>query len=186
MGNSPKVPDHLVKYKELFDEHMKFVDKLAQIVTSGHLIIESALDNVLDLIFFHTEHVREARLSFNQKTQLARALALRKNKLEPWTLISSINAVRNEISHNLAGEKRTKRMDQLRRLYLGGAEEKLRKHLKDADNEVIAYFACLECVGFLGTLEHDTRALREHMDALDAVLNPEAERVQPPSAQAQA
>jgi len=47
MGKAPKVPDHLVKYKTLFDEHMKFVDKFAQIVLSGHLIIENALDNII-------------------------------------------------------------------------------------------------------------------------------------------
>jgi len=183
MSKLPKVPDHLKKYQKLFDEHMKFVDKAAQIVTSGHLIIESALDNVLDLIFFHTEHVREARLSFSQKMQLVRALALRKNKLQPWTLISSVNAVRNEISHNLAGEKRTKKMDQLRRIFVAGTNEKLQGRLENADDEVIAYFACLECVGFLGTLEQDTRALRDHMDRLDAVLNPTAERERPLSAQ---
>jgi hypothetical protein len=182
MSRKPKVPEHLTKYRELFDEHMKFVDKEAQILTSGHLIIETALDNVLDLIFFHTEHIRKARLSFSQKMQLARAIALRKNNLQPWTLIASINAVRNEIAHSLASEKRTQKMEQLRRLYFNDASKEFKDKLKDADNEVVAYFACLECVAFLGTLEHDTRALREHIDTLDAVLNPELERVKPPSA----
>jgi len=181
MSESPKVPEHLVKYQKLFDEHLKFVDKFGQAVLNGHLIIESALDNILDLIFFHTEHVRDARLGFNQKVQLARAIALRKNKLAPWTLILSVNAVRNEISHNLEGEKRTKKAEQLRRLYLNGISENKRERFKDAGDEVIAYFACLECVGFLGTLEHDTRALRGHVDALDAMLNPEAERIRPKS-----
>lgn len=182
MSKTPKIPEHLVKYKMLFDEHMKFVDKFAQTILSGHLIIESALDNVLDLIFFHTEHVRTARLGFNQKVELARAIALRKNKLSPWNLISSINAVRNEISHNLEGEKRTRKADQLRRLYLAGITEEKRARLVGAENEVIAYLACIECVGFLGTLEYDTQALRDHVDTLDAMLNPDAERVRPKSA----
>jgi hypothetical protein len=167
MKKESKIPEHLVKYQMLFDEHVKFVDKTVQIATSGHLIIENALDNVLDLIFFHTEHVRSARLSFSQKLQLARAIALRKNHLAPWTLIASINAVRNEIAHNLGGQKRTEKIQQLRRLYLSGASQKLREQLNNAADETIIYFACIECAAFLGTLEHDTRALRGYIDALD-------------------
>lgn len=178
MSNEANVPDHLQKYKELFDEHMKFVDKPAQIIMSGHLIIENALDNIIDLLLFHPEYLRTARLTFYQKLQIARGLALRKNNLTPWGLISAINEVRNAIAHNLTGNKRTRNFAQLRRIYLADSKSEFQERLKDAEDDVIGYFACLEAVGFLGTLEHDLKALRGYIDGIDAVMQ-EVKKAQP-------
>ena len=168
---------HLEKYQREFEKHLGFVDQLGQVILKGHLIIESALANIINLILFHPEHIRDAQLGFKSKVQLARGLALRKNKVSIWNLVLSINAVRNEVAHNLLGETRSKKLDQLRRLYLAELPPELRENQKAARDHVIAMSACVMCIGFLGTLEHDTKRLREYIDGLDALLNPGAARV---------
>ena len=136
---------HLDKYAALFDEKMAQTDPLLQAVLTGHLIIETALDNILALVFFHPEHVfKEARLSFSQKVHVVRAYGLRKHDNSIWDLILAVNSVRNEIAHNLAGEKRDARRQQLRSLLMAEASgemqaalEKDWKRLKDVPDPVI-------------------------------------------------
>jgi hypothetical protein len=163
---------HLEKYQSEFEKHLGAVDQLGQVILKGHLIIESAVDNIINLILFHPEHIQDAQLSFKSKVQLARGLALRKNKISIWNLVLSVNAVRNEVAHNLLGETPSRKLDQLRRLYLAELPAELREKQKAAPDHVIAMSACMMCTGFLGTLEHDTKRLREYIDGLDAVLNP--------------
>ena len=87
-------------------------------ILSGHLIIETALNNIVSLIFFHPEHIEEGRFRFEQKVRMARAFALRKDRDNVWDLIFAINSLRNDIAHNLTGEKRRLRMERVRDLLL--------------------------------------------------------------------
>jgi hypothetical protein len=176
-GTMVKAPRHLDKYSELFEEHLAMIDRLQVIVLNGHLIVESAIDNIIALMLFHPEHIQKARLEFSQKVQLARGYALRKNKDGIWGLILTIGEVRNEAAHNLTEARQNEKMAQLRRLYFREAPEMEKLH-EGASDEEIAYYACGFCTGFLGTLEHDTKSLRRLIDGLDAVLNPEERRVQ--------
>jgi hypothetical protein len=98
-----KAPAHLDKYPKLFEKHLETLDRLQVIVLNGHLIVESAIDNIIALMLFHPEHIQKARLEFGQKVQLARGYALRKNKDGIWGLIPTIGEVRNEVAHNLKG-----------------------------------------------------------------------------------
>ena len=173
-----KTPPHLDKYRKLFEDHMATIDRLQVIVLNGHLIVESALDNIIALMLFHPEHIQKARLEFSQKVQLARGYALRKNENGIWALILSIGEVRNEVAHNLTEARQNKKMAQLRRLYFREAPEREEMY-KDAPDEEIAYYACGMCAGFLGTFEHDSKSLRRMIDGLDAVLNPEETSVRP-------
>ena len=171
---------HLNKYVEMFEKHISEIDPLQLTILNGHLIIESALDNILSTIFFHPEHIEEAELEFNQKVHVARSYALRKNKEPVWNLILVINAVRNEIAHNLGeGMKREKKMARLRRLYLAHVSAEDAKKREDAADYVIAALACVSCIGFLGMFEDDMRGLRGHIDALDAGMNPNEQRITP-------
>jgi hypothetical protein len=177
-GTMIEVPPHLDKYTKLFEEHLATLDRLQVIVLNGHLIVESAIDNIIALMLFHPEHIHKARLEFSQKVQLVRGYALRKNKNGIWALILTIGEVRNEVAHNLTEARQNDKMAQLRRLYFREAPEMVELH-KDSSDEEIAYCACGLCAGFLGTLEHDSKSLRRLIDGLDAVLNPEERRVQP-------
>ena len=168
--------NYLDKYTKQFNEHLAEIDELVQSVLTGHLIVEGALDNIITLIFFHPEHLR---LNFERKVQVVRAYALRKNKETIWNLVAAINETRNAVAHNLAGERREKKMAQLRRMYLAETGPDLAEKQKDYPNHVIAVMACVLCTGFLGTLEDDTKGLRRIIDALDAEMNPDMPRVPP-------
>ncbi|MGA2794434.1 MAG: hypothetical protein ABSE69_13045, partial [Roseiarcus sp.] len=135
------------------------------------------LDNIIDMIFFYPDYVREARLSFNQKLQIARAYCLRKNNNSMWALLAGINAIRNEISHNLAGEKRQKKIDQLRTMFLAELQPAEAKRYERAADHIIAASACGMCIGFLGTYEHDLKGLRKFVDLLDIAINSDKEHV---------
>jgi hypothetical protein len=170
------VPDHLKKYFNQFIEHMRQVDDVALTVLKGHLLIEGIIDNILEVFFFHPEQLQSARLTFFQKVALARAYALRKNKDSVWDLVLAINELRNATAHELAGEKRQRKLEEVRRLYIAGALSEATKRPGIEDKELVE-FACADCVGYLGTYEHDVRALRAHIDAFDAILNPDKDRV---------
>jgi hypothetical protein len=167
------------KYMAAFTDHVMQIDELAQVVLKGHLLIESALDNILTLMVFYPKHLESARLSFHQKMNIARSLCLRKESFQIWAVIAAVNALRNALAHELEGETRVKRMAQLRQLYvleLDGADTKQTKEMPDSQ---LAVMACGMSVGFLAEFEADTRFLRGHIDELDAALNPGLERVVP-------
>lgn len=165
------------KYFHTLYENVFGGDELATMIFKGQLVVESALDNIISLIFFHPEHVLNSNMGFDRKLKLARAYALRKDKISTWNVMTAINAVRNEVAHNLTGDKRHKKMDQLRRLYLADVAPERAAVDKDSPDELIVLKACALCIGFLEALENDTKRLREHIDALDATLNAELERV---------
>jgi len=60
-----ETPPHLDKYQKLFEENIETLDRLQAIVLNGHLVVESALDNIIALMLFHSEHIQKARLEFN-------------------------------------------------------------------------------------------------------------------------
>lgn len=173
------------KYAKLFQEKLAHADPLLQAALIGHLIIETALDNILAVVFFHPEHIfKNARLNFSQKVHVVRAYGLRKDQNSMWDLILAVNSVRNEIAHNLAGEKRDARLQHLRDLFITEADgdlkvtlEKEWKDLKEVPTPSIVVWACSLCAGFLGAFEADVLSLRNTIDFLDEGLNPDEERV---------
>lgn len=176
---------HLDKYAALFHEKMAQPDPLLQATLTGHLIIETALDNIITEIFFHPEHVfKEARLGFAQKVHVVRAYCLRKDSNSIWDLALAVNSVRNEIAHNLAGEKRNARLQHLRSLFMAEASGEMQaalerewKRLTDVPDQVIVVWACSLCAGFLGEFEADVTFLRDMIDSLDESTNLDRERV---------
>jgi hypothetical protein len=168
---------HLDKYRAEYEKHLGEVDEVALHVLKGHLIIESVLDNLLAQIFFYPKYIR---LGFAQKAQIARAYALRKNEFPMWNLLTAINEMRNAVAHSLSGERRARKMEQLRRLYFAEMGEEFAAARQGYPDHVVVVMACTLCTGFVGTLEDDTKGLRRHIDTLDAVLNPGQDRVRPP------
>jgi hypothetical protein len=79
--------------------------------------------------------------------------------------------VRNELAHNLGGEKRTEKIDQLLRLFKAGATERMVRATEGKPTHYVVYAAIAECIGFLGTLEEDLTSLRHHIDALESALH---------------
>jgi hypothetical protein len=129
--------------------------------------MESAIDNIIGLIFFHPELVLDARLGFFVKVQMVRAFALHEREMTIWRLVLAIGELRNEIAHNLEGRKREKRLTAVRNLYLSEAPDFAEKH-KDYPDHLIVILASSICTGFLGEMEKDLTHLRKHIDALAA------------------
>jgi hypothetical protein len=178
---------NLDKYAKLFHEKMSQTDPLLQAVLTGHLIIETALDNILAVVFFHPEHVfREAKLSFAQKVHVVRAYGLRKDNNSMWDIILMVNTMRNELAHNLESDKKDARLKKLRDLFVAEVTDEMRrtfekewKSLEEMPDPVIAVWSCSLCTGFLSGFEEDVTSLRGIIDALDQGMNPDRARVQP-------
>lgn len=47
-----------------FNEIMANFDQLAHVVIKGHLLIEEAISNILDLHAFHPEHIQKQSYTF--------------------------------------------------------------------------------------------------------------------------
>jgi hypothetical protein len=157
-----------------FQAEMESVDEVAHVLLKGHLLIEEALSAVLEQYVFNREHLEEARLTFAQKTQLARALCLRKNKFLEWQLVLGINTLRNDLAHKLNSAERSKKLENVKTLYFreaAGFEEV--EQLKRESDAVILYHACAHCAGFLSTFLADSRGFRSLLHAMDRQLNPD-------------
>ncbi|WNV10966.1 hypothetical protein [Tardiphaga sp. 709] len=153
------------KYELQFKKHFEEIDELALTVLKSHLIMESAIDNIIRLVFFHPNLVLDARVSFFMKVQMVRAYALHENEMTIWKLILAISELRNEIAHSLEGAKRETRVASLRKLYLSEAPDLADRH-KDYPDHLIVVFASSLCTGFLGEMEQDLTFLRKHIDSI--------------------
>jgi hypothetical protein len=168
----PETREHLAKYRDEFAKRLGEIDDLASVVLKGHLLLEVVLDNIISVIFFHAEHVHDGRFRFAQKVRIARAHCLRKDRLLTWNHILAVNALRNEVAHSFEGERRGEKLERLRQSLLADAAPEVAEELRDLPAVDLVLYACAICVGFLGKYEHDLRALRRYVDALDATPDP--------------
>jgi hypothetical protein len=132
-----------------FAHEMSTIDATVDLLLKGHLLIEEALAATIDLHIYEREHLAKARLSFSHKLHVARALALRKAACGEWELMLAINALRNEVAHQLRSAKREEKMASVRALYRREASglETLPETEADGDASIIVA-ACAHCCGF--------------------------------------
>jgi hypothetical protein len=157
------------------------IDEIGQIVLNGQIQIESHIDDILAVIFFHPEHILTGlRIDFERKVRIVRAYSLRTHNWPPWDLILAFSQLRNAIAHTSDGEKRQERMGAVRSAFFKTRLPGRLTEFDGANDRAIALVACASCSGFLQVLEDEMRRLRRHIDDLDAELNPEAERFSPP------
>jgi hypothetical protein len=154
------------KYLADFTKHMK-VDEVALTVLKGHLYIEMILNNILEVIFFYPDYVADARMSFYQKLHIARGHAFNKDKIAMWDLILAVNALRNEIAHNLDGKRRAKKMEALRSIVLADPSDPLRSEMQTASDDKVVRYACAISAGFLDAYEENLKDLRGLLDTIN-------------------
>jgi hypothetical protein len=159
---------------ERFTQEMGTVDEMVHVLLKGHLLLEEALALILDQHVFHREHLADARLTFAQKTYIARSLCLRKNTLGEWELITAINTLRNDLAHCLSSPKRESKLEKVKELYFREAAgfHRLEK-IKNSPNHEIVFGACAHCAGFLASCASDLRSLRGIIHAMDREMNPD-------------
>jgi hypothetical protein len=158
------------KYVQQFKKHLEQVDAFTLVVLKSHLIMESAIDNVIRLIFFHPDIILDARMNFFQKVEIVRAYALREDEMSIWKLMHAI-AARNEVAHNLEPKKREPRMEKVRRLFYSEVSAEIAEAHKNAPDEMIVMIAASLCTGFLGSHENDLTRLRKIIDEIIADTN---------------
>ncbi|WP_271532223.1 hypothetical protein [Bradyrhizobium sp. CCBAU 25338] len=154
------------KYVQQFQKHLAEVDPFILVVLKSHLIMESVVDNVIRLIFFHPDILLDARMNFFHKVEILRAYALREDEMSIWQLMHAIAELRNEIAHNLEPKKRESRIAKVRKLYLSEASPEHAKEHKDAEDGEIVIYASSLCTGFLGEFEKDIGSLRGMIDKI--------------------
>lgn len=160
--------------QERFIQLMSEFDPAVPVLLKGHLLIEEALEGILIMHVFHSKHLNEARLSFHQKMCVVRSLGHRKAHFGEWELIQVINGLRNELAHQLEPELKEKKMARLREVYfreaagMEGVSE-----LRGLDDPDLISTACAHAIGFLSSMQADSKALRGFVHALDRVLNPD-------------
>ena len=110
--------------------------------------------------------------SFVTKVQLARAYALGKHQHSIWGFLLEINGFRNEIAHRLKGERRDVKMAQLRAKCRAELDNEYAFLVDGASDHEVVSLACSMCLGYLGALEDDARALRGPVDSLDGNSEP--------------
>jgi hypothetical protein len=170
MAKMAKAPEPTSKYQEQFRKHFDEIDELALSVLKAHLIVESALDNIISLIFFHPSLVLGMRPGFHLKLQMVRAYAIQEQNYSIWKLMAATNELRNAIAHELEGERREQKMEAVRQMYLNQVEDSLAQDHKNYPDHLIVVLACSLCAGFLGQMEEDIAALRGAINAMTAAI----------------
>lgn len=159
-----------------FAEQMTQVDELALVVLKGHLVLEEQLERILGTFVFHRKHLEAADLSFYKKVCLARSVSLDEPENSMWELVLAVNALRNELAHALHSEKRQKKFERLKTLYV--AENDVSPDEANAlDQHVLASFAIALALGFLGSFEEEVVRFKDLINGLDRVVNPHRHNV---------
>ena len=154
-----------------FKEHLSNVDEVALVVLKGHLIIEESLGKIISKFVFHEDKIESARLSFAQKVWIARSMSLDETDNTMWELVLSINALRNDLAHNLKSKKREQKIDRVLALYK--AEMKNGTDLSDFEEQHIQIsFAISLCTGFLSSFEAEVDRFKDWINKFDRVVNP--------------
>jgi hypothetical protein len=164
-----KMKNDADEFYAAFKKQLTEIDDIANIILKGHLIIESTLDDILRVLFFHPEQILESgnRFGFERKVQILRAMLVGSNNHPHWKIVLAVNSLRNEIAHKHAGEERHRKINRLREVCMAEVVPETKKHLENAPDDEVATFGCAACEGFLAVVLDDFIAMREQLDKLN-------------------
>src|SRR6516165_6996081 len=135
-------------------EQMRHIDEFALVVLKGHLVLEEQLERIISKFLFHPECLEAANLRFAQRVALARTMSLDEHDNLMWELLLAVNGLRNELAHALHSEKRQRKLDRVKALYLAESDAPEREIADCPDHELAAYAIAL-ILGFLGACEEE-------------------------------
>jgi hypothetical protein len=109
---------------ERFIRLLPTIDDPALVVLKGHLLIEELLNDIIENCCDLPQYVSEAKLSFIQKTKLARAFLGKnikgENIDEPWRSLEELNSLRNHLAHHVEPKDLDKKIDMFIFARFGG------------------------------------------------------------------
>jgi hypothetical protein len=147
-----------------FRQHLTEVDELSNTILRGHLEVERDLDEIVELIFFRPEYLKDIRLGFADRVSLARAYAPDPDD-SVWNVARCLNEARNAIAHRRTPEARAGKIANLRKSISGIGKETLRKETAAADDKEAVVIACAICCGFLAFLHDSVWDVRDTISA---------------------
>ena len=87
-----------------FIEHLPRNGDLELSLLKCHLLVEEVLTKLILDSTKHPNYVQKARLTFAQKTSLARSVSNLEHRTWLWRAIAKLNDARNELAHGLSVE----------------------------------------------------------------------------------
>ena len=169
----------LAEIQAKFTDELREVDDVAQIILKGHLVMEGLMTEAIETFSLHGEFVEAARLQVHQKIALCRANSTSDQNNKMWELISSINTVRNALSHSLDAGRRSKAIQNLRQVYeqefkdMPNAVKGIPKGIEEdipADT-ALSLYAVSTALGYLHAHLEEVRRLKSLVVELDAAMN---------------
>jgi hypothetical protein len=113
-------------------------------------------------VFFHPEHLQDARLTYLQKTYVARAYAELTNNAKEWQLMVLLNSLRNEVAHGGTERQRTDKIGEMRKIISGMGNVAFQAKVKSSDDKalIVLIYAAALCSGFLLIREEELTEIR--------------------------
>jgi len=174
-----KMVTSLEEIQKRFTDELRTVDDVAQIVLKGHLVMEGLLTEAIETFLLHGEFLEAARFQVHQKIALCRAISTSDQNNKMWELVSSVNSLRNALSHSLDADRRTKAMHGLRTIYeqqfkdmpnsVDGIPRKIEEEMP-ADT-ALCLFAISAVLGYLHAHLQEVRRLKSFVIDLDKAVN---------------
>jgi hypothetical protein len=135
--------------------HLGHVNEFVQLVLNSHLEVEGDLDKLVDRIFFHPEHLEDARLSFPQKVHIARSYTTESHNAKEWSVMLALHAMRNRIAHRSRNKVLKVNVTPLREVTSKAFPSNMRLTIKRLGGTDVVVYAAALCCGFLVVLEEE-------------------------------
>lgn len=159
--------------QKTFYEEIRYIDDTAQILLKGHLVVEDLMNKALEAFVLHGEHVEDARLQFNQKLELCKAISVSENKNNMWNLIKKINVLRNALSHSLDPDRRKKAVESLASAYDQEFNPKTRD-IEDMPEEAALCLAAISgSLGYLHSFLSEAKRFENLVKNMNNLMNNE-------------
>ncbi|MEJ8866800.1 hypothetical protein [Pseudomonas jessenii] len=100
---SPETFEFMARHEALFSKHFRDGLDEQTLILKAHLLLEELLRDFCIRSVPYPNHLRKARLSFNQTVQLARSLCILSDFVSDWawSVIEHLNKMRNLLAHEL-------------------------------------------------------------------------------------
>jgi hypothetical protein len=150
-------PDEFfASYRDVLEK----TDPFIQAVLNAHLDVEAHLEDLLELLVFHSADLENAQLRYLQKVHLARSFVqLGRNRPE-WRVMIELNGLRNRIVHRNYRETLTVELKKLRDSLQGWGTDTFKSIVKTCSSNDLVVNAALICTGYLSHLTDEVKALK--------------------------
>lgn len=166
----------MVRHVTRYLEHLPSTTDETLLVLRGHLLVEELITEVVETYLPNPKYLEDARLTFAQKVNIARAMCWTKHNSDIWPLVAAMNQLRNELAHSLDAPRAVEKRSKVIQSFLSSIEDKkFRSEIGKAPIDQQLRSVTLYIVAFLARFLEDVYAFRYTVDPLQ--LDPAAPRL---------